>query len=781
MSIISKPAYNKKTGKSLNGALRRDMTAPLLLGILFFFIVCLGAPDSMPATMLIAAAFALIVTAMRFGVLRERICIPFLALALYVLMDGVSTFYALSGKFALREFLKVFLAFALALILLAASPKKEEQTGRRIATVLAVFAALSSLISIDMFSTRILSKAVFWILRHFTGAYNDLEAIETGIRMNSLFFNPNPFAGLTAVGILLSFGLAIHAPSRRERCVDLALLYITALGFLLAFSMGGCVFLALAFLVFLILEQKENRVGLFLLALETAILVAISAALISMTSFQNTDRVQLIPLACALLGAAAICALDIFAVSRLAEKLRVHGRLIWIVLLVLVVLAGGFAALAWNLTDALTLEPGETVSRSAYPSPGDYSLDIQADGPVYVGIYSQNRQDAMMHTNSQLYNGDAADAVFTVPEDSMVVYFVFGSPEKAVIRSAAVGSEKIPLHYKLLPGFIANRLQGMRANQNVIQRFVFFEDGLKLFGSSPVWGLGIGSFESALKSVQSFYYETKYVHNHYIQTLLETGVIGLVLFLAVLLTNAVAIWKSRKRRVFAPMLGAALVFMAGHATMEFDFSNYSFLAMAFGTFAVTCLCCGDAMEKPKLSKLLKTVSICVIALCTAVYCFFIAGNLMAKQHQRNDPSTRALVHCVELDRFEWADYALTYVIDAIGENTPPDMRQQADEYAERLSKVSSSTMPIYLAEYYFNTDRTEQAIAMVERYVDYSSSDQLAWDTAFGVLQAYENDSAAFRNGVIRICEKLERWNAENLGDITISPEVQEFIDQYQG
>ena len=57
-----------------------------------------------------------------------------------------------------------------------------------------------------------------------------------------------------------------------------------------------------------------------------------------------------------------------------------------------------------------------------------------------------------------------------------------------------------------------------------------FEDGLKLWKLSPVIGWGIGGVEGQLTSVQSFYYESKYIHNHFIQILDEVGVVGLAKF-----------------------------------------------------------------------------------------------------------------------------------------------------------------------------------------------------------------------------------------------------------
>ncbi len=780
MSTISKGKYYKKPGMLSGGLLQREPIAPLLLGLLFFFVVCLSASDSMPVTMLLTAVFMLIVIAVRLDVLRERICIPFLALALYVIMDGVSTFWALAPKFALREFLKVFLAFALAVIFLATSPKREEQAGRRVATILAVCAALGSMVSIDMLSTRIISGAWLWIMGRFTEAYSNLTPVLEGTRMNSMFVNPNPYAGFAAVGVLLSLGLTITAANTKERCVDMVLLYISSLGFLLAFSMGGCIFIALAFLVFLAME-REKRVELLFLMVETAVLVGISTALIAATSFRNTEEIQIIPLACAILGAAALCVLDVFAVRKTAEKLRMHGKKVWIVIAVLLVLGCVFVVVAWNWTDGVTLEPGESVRRSVYPEPGEYSLEIESDGPVRVTVYSQNRQETIMHTNTRLYRGDAAKAVFTVPEDSKVVYFSFSAKNGAKIASASVGGEKIPLHYKLLPSFIANRLQGLWANQNAMMRLAHFEDGMKLFRRSPIVGLGMGSFENAIKSVQGFYYETKYAHNHYIQALLDTGVIGLVLFLAILVTNAIAIWKAfRRKQLFAPMLGAAFVFMFGHATMEIDFSNNAFLPMAFGTFSIISLTCGEIIEKPKLSKTVKNIAIGVIAACTLVYCGFIVGNRMAKQLLKRQPTPQTLVRCSEIDRFEWADYALPYVINSMKDEEGIYDPEQADVLAERLAKVSSNTIPIYLAEYYFRSDRTEEGVEMVEKYVHYLASDEKAWNTSFQLLAAYEDDSKAFRGGARRVVEWLDTWTSENPGEINLDDSAKAFVEKYR-
>ena len=140
-----------------------------------------------------------------------------------------------------------------------------------------------------------------------------------------------------------------------------------------------------------------------------------------------------------------------------------------------------------------------------------------------------------------------------------------------------------------------------------------------------------------------------------------------------------------------------------------------------------------------------------------------------------------LDRAVSMDKFEWADYMLGYVNSTLTTETDETIRQQADAYAARLAQVDSNTVPIYLAEYYFSTGRTELGLEMVEKYVDYVSSDQNAWQNAFALLEGYETDSEIFRAGVVRIAGLLEDWNARNMGGVTLTEANLAFIARMGG
>ena len=256
-----------------------------VLAIGMFFAVCLASTNTVKGTAVFFAALAFVCGAAGFKRLRGRFTLPMMALGLFVLVGGISTFYAVAGKFALQEFLKLLIAFCFACVLLAVAPGEGAAPGRRIASVLSGFTAFSGLVSIDLISTRILSNGVVGMLNGFSEDYKNFHVLEVGTRINSIFQNPNVFASIVGLGVLLALGLVISSENSRERAGHLICLYVNALSFMLAFSMGAIGFIAAAFLVYLLLELPERRARLFVLMVETLLLTIPSVALISATSF----------------------------------------------------------------------------------------------------------------------------------------------------------------------------------------------------------------------------------------------------------------------------------------------------------------------------------------------------------------------------------------------------------------------------------------------------------------------------------------------------------------
>ena len=231
--------------------LRHPWLVPVL-AVFYFFITCLMLHGSNKGITLVVLLAAIVCAVIRGRTLAQRMTWPALLLGLYVLLDGISTLYAPSGKFALYEFLKVAAAAGMALLLTALEPEREHRTGRCAAVVLEVTGALAALFSIDTVSTRVLYNLLATLTSEL-GAPMILGSVLQEQRLKTIFENPNVFAGCAGVAILLSLGLAVTAEKRTERCLHLSCLLLSSTVFLLAVSRGAMAAIAAAFLLLLLL------------------------------------------------------------------------------------------------------------------------------------------------------------------------------------------------------------------------------------------------------------------------------------------------------------------------------------------------------------------------------------------------------------------------------------------------------------------------------------------------------------------------------------------------
>jgi len=265
--------------------------------------------------------------------------------------------------------------------------------------------------------------------------------------------------------------------------------------------------------------------------------------------------------------------------------------------------AGGAAAvyllLALLVRTPLALTPWPA-ERDAALGPGAYTLTLTADAPVKVTIASQDRAELLDGEYRYLYDGTAFQIPFTVPEGAGIVRFSFagsGSLRAAAYSGAETGT--LRLTSPLVPSFVTNRLEGLFFSKNVLERLEMCRDGLKLAAVSPVFGRGAGAFEEKAYSVQQHYYVSKYVHNQYVQCLVDTGIAGLALFLAAL---GGALWQVRRGRKENPSLAAALTacltMAAVHGCTEVVWSVHAYVIYLLCLMAL----CGTAFSMPEAKK-----------------------------------------------------------------------------------------------------------------------------------------------------------------------------------
>ena len=501
---------------------------------------------------------------------EQRLSVPVLGLLAFAIVYGAAAIYTPFGVSGMKEFYKLLAAFSLAVILLARFDRKHVPGllwgGASVSTVIA-------LISLDMSCARVLFGPFNALMNALGADYTSALQESAAARVNGLYNDANVTASLFALALFAALYLLKNSTCIWRRLVASLLAGVSAVSLLLTGSRGALLCFAVACLVWLAAE-RVNRVGLFLLLVETAVtMIAAGVPASSMASGGNETAVAL-----CLFSGVILFALDVLAGRRLGAVLSAHKKAALATVSALCAAVVLVCAAAVLHTGPYTFEEDdESVTYILHDGvSGEVTLTGDIDGDPEVLVYSQNRLERYRNSGTTLYTGQLSQCVFTVPEDAAEVHVrVIGYAGETLRRLEANGTE-ITLSYPWLPGVLSSRLLNDRllGGNSTFMRQTYVKDTCALFADAPLMGHGLGSTENLTRSVQSFQYESKYAHNHLLQTMSDTGLVGTIFALAFVMGTAwLCLQAVRKEKdSLAATLLAALVMMNIHSLMEINFS-----------------------------------------------------------------------------------------------------------------------------------------------------------------------------------------------------------------
>ncbi len=764
----------------------------------------------------------------------------------YIIWNGLSVFYADVPKLALLEFTKLIAAFAVFLtVLTLASPSK-----RGIKTVFGIMAtstAFLGIVSIDAASNGPIAAIFKNFIGLFTSSMQYWGGFESGIRITSIFANANTFAGFMVLGLFLSLSLVQNSDSKKERTIALVLLALNSLSYILLFSMGSLFMFFIACIIMIFVSKKGERLSIFVLMVETAVITLIFMAVALITLGSS----PVIPLLAIALNALVLWLFDNYLRQPITNRLSANAKLSMIIAFVIIFSAIGYIIAAINITGPLSLNANETVMRACYLKGGEYKLNSivkatdgtrNSETAPRIRIVTQNMTDLKVHTSTELYNGPLEAAQFTVPDDSKIIkLYLTGSSNGATIeqstyetinnntKASDTQEGHVKLGYKLLPSIVANRIQDLRANENSVQRMVFFQDGIKLFIKSPIIGNGLSGYETGVSSVQNFYYETKYVHNHYIEALCDLGIIGFAFFIGILILCVLAVLKLLKQSkatnytnasAFAlPVMAACIFQMFGQAITDLTWSSGPFLLIAFSMLALLIILTSDALKKessfsqdlteiasPAIDKIdaqsnNKTIitggTVSRIGIVTLAFMMTVLIGLSLYSHYKaatGNCTMAQIASLTKLDKFESDDYKTTYIVTASTYGLEENL-EQANQFAGELTHNPDAVLN-YVLPYYFNTAQDDKLFETASISVRQNKANPEMWNRLFEVfadaidpnrdnpapvLNHLFSNKEYYIDGLLGYYKELQKRNSTYLDDAMLNGSNLAFIGKLLG
>ena len=766
---------------------RKDTLMVVLYSVLL--LLAMTVQTSTVSMILCALAFLSLLGKKPLSRFEQRLSVPVLGLLAFAIVYGASAIYSPFGASAQSEFYKFIAAFSLAVILLARFERKHVPGllwgGASVSTVIA-------LISLDMSCGQVLFGPFNALMNALGTDYTDALPEYFTARVNGLYSDANVTACLFSLALFAALYLLKNSACVWRRLAASLLAGVNAVSLLLTGSRGALLCFAAACLVWL-LAERVNRVGLFLLLVETALAMVAAAAPASSMVIRGSETA----VALCLLSGLILFALDVLAGRRLEPVLSAHKKAALAAVGAVAVICAAYSVAAMTVKGPYTFDSTGQVARQVDLPAGTYTLTTPLDENVRVTLLGQTAYEKLRDQYETLYDSISGETEFTVPEDLVMTRWLLYAPAGTVIECVELSDgQRFQLGYPLLPTFIADRLLlGMGSSFDL--RAEYDKDAWKIFSTAPLLGRGLGSTENLGRSVQSFQYESKYAHNHLLQTMADTGLVGTVFALAFVLGAAYLCLQAvrKEKDSLAAALLAAWVMMNLHSLMEINFSVRGFKCFAYMLLVLPVLLYARPLlagETAKARKKMKTVGILV----TVLYALYLAvfGGLLesarmtdrkAENFQTSDVYEYLdfLRGCVRGNVFDHDSYQRSYVANAVQLN---DRAYNGDmlKYVKQLRSSAIYENDSALARYYYlpRQEWDELFTCSLEGIHQVRSSPD-GWNYQMDfyreeVLPAMGADNvSAFVDGVLALGDALDAMNAEGrLEPVALNETNQSFM-----
>lgn len=775
-----------------NGIGQRAVLKPALFACLLFFAMTVQT-GTVSMLLCVLALLSLLgkKPLARFG---QRLSVPVLGLLAFALVYGASAIYTPFGANGVIEFYKLIAACSLAVILLARFDR-EDVPGLLWGG--AAVSAVIALISLDMSCGRVLFGPFNSLMNVLGTDYTGALSATAEARVNGLYNDANVTACLFSLALFITLYLLQNSTCVWRRLAASLLAGVNVVSLLLTGSRGALLCFAMACLVWLLLERAD-RVGLFLLLAETAVtMMAAGIPASALVSRGNGTAVLL-----CLLSGLILFALDTLAGRRLAAVLSAHKRAALTVVGALCAVAAVACAAVFLHTGPYTFEADDAAVTYILPGgmEGKGTITGDADGDPAAEVYAQSRLDEISGSRTVLYEGPLSQCAFEVPEDAANLYVTISGQAGETVRSLTVNGEKaITLSYPWLPKVISSRLlrDSLLSSKSFTLRMEFDKDAWKIFSTAPLFGRGLGSTENLTRSVQSFQYASKYAHNHLLQTMADTGLVGAVFALAFVLGSAWLCLRAvrKEKDGLAAALLAAWVMMNLHSLMEINFSVRGFKCFAYVLLTLPILLyaqpllAGDTVKARKQAKMAGTALVACFAVYLAVFGGLLERARMTDRKAERFETDSAYAYldflrgCVRGDVFDHDSYQRDYVANAVQMD---DWKYNGDmlKYVKELRASGTYENDSALARYYYLPRQEWDALFDCSREgIRQVRSSPDGWNLQMDfyreeVLPAMGADNAeAFVDGVLALGEALDAMNAEDrLEPVELNETNQSFL-----
>ena len=579
-----------------------------------------------------------------------------------------------------------------------------------------------------------------------------------GDRLMGLYQYPNSTASVLAAGVIFTLYILLTEKNKNMRIVYFVLMSTILQAFFQSKSRGAILVFAIVWAVTILISNNKGRLyGFIYTALSAIACMSVYSKIYS--TFMNKNG--FLPILIIFLVECIVISIIIEYSRRYLDK--IDDKAIRYSFISLISLSVILIVLAITITTPLELS--QHITQRGYEvyevkPENKYVFEItgqnigNGDGSLIIKVNSIDKARNRTEIASSQYTFDIGKTEvlkFDTLDNTEFITIDFIKGEgaetakitKVLLKNEDTGQpiKDIKLKYKFIPDDIAKKINEINLKtESSSERFIFVKDGIKIVKDYPVFGAGFKSWGKLYTKYQSYSYISREAHNFYLQTAVETGIVGFIVIAVTLVLALYAliklyITKKDDDRLYIIGLGGFIAVFFGHALIDFDFSLYAIAMLAWTSLGMLAAEASESnvlkisrRENKVFNYVLIFISIAMFFVSATMYKGMKDGDKAAKLVNSDNESAKKIYE--KAMRFSY--YNCSYLIDynqiltaETIETRDASKKTEIYENYKKIEKYDGYNIKFYqpMLSFYLGFGYIDDAQDLLERHIEITPLD----------------------------------------------------------
>ena len=450
-------------------------------------------------------------------------------------------------------------------------------------------------------------------------------------------------AVFTYISALMLIALGKYLQKDNSKIAGLYAIYIqlAMYAFYYSNSRAGMVIFAIIFILYLACVKSANKI------LQSILIILVTYAQVVIFDRIKTSNYTVIMIWTEIFISLVIAYVLGLICLKINKKINIKTskKTIIIILAILICSSCIYILIAKKFSTPLKMN-SEYDSRTIYTlkAEKEYNFKIEytfeSTEPInikFMQIDNKRNKQILYETTSNKCGENIVTefSIKTGDVDYAMLEFYTSKDRKLIFNKIYINGKEEVVNYKYLPNDLMRLIQTFNfKNISISERLSMYRSGLKLFALHPIVGNGAKTYGNMYSKVREYAYQTKEVHNFYLDIMMDYGIIGIIVFLAIIVITIYNFFKmSDKNNILNKSIFIAWMLIAIHTAVDFDLA---YLVTIVNFYLIIALICEEDKNIKYSCRITENIISMIITVALLLNFTRIYGEMLYKKQKYDE-------------------------------------------------------------------------------------------------------------------------------------------------